>query len=114
MKEYKEFVRDLEKEDNGVDLLDLFDKHIDSLSETLAVDGKVKAAGHIYYNRDWIDEFFETDKAAPVYRHLARLALDPYGDHPARVDAGKVLGDFREDWLCELAAMDAQFDHEEY
>lgn len=114
MKTFKEFVRHLESQDNGVDLVDMFEKHIDNMDFELASSKKIQAAGHVYFDKDWIDEFFESDKAAPIYRHLARLALDPYGDHPARVEAGKVLADFREEWLCELAALDAQFDHDEH
>lgn len=108
MKSFDQFVRHIENQDNGTDLVESLNRHIEHFDNQLAQRGQITAGGFTYNDKDWVDEFMESDKAAPVYRYLVKLAKDPERDGVV----GLLLSDFRDQWLCELAALDAQYDHD--
>lgn len=112
MKTYKQFIKHLWNQDDGAELVGKFEQHVKKLDEELTNTGQVSAAGMLFADRDWIDEFLsESEMSTVVYRYLAKLAKEQSGLLPA-ITVGQVLDDFRDYWLCELAAADAQYDHE--
>lgn len=111
MKTYNQFRDHLLNQDDGDKLVDDLEKHTAKLIEDLETTKQVKAAGYVFTDQDWIDEFLSEAAESPVvYRYLAQLAKEPSGLLPA-ITVGQVLNDYREYWIKELAAADAQHDH---
>lgn len=105
--DYPRLIRRFEGQDGGEELLSKLDQHIDNFLSDLVDKGFIEMSdGGQYTNTDWVEEFFESEDSIPVIRFLYNLAENENLGLPPEI--ALILKDFREKWVCELAAVDAQ------